>query len=608
MNAAAKAMDPAAQNLGQQKWKDAIPEEQNALQYLLRAEATFRQIEVAFGSRMGGSGGGGGSGRDLQSLFDLELDTEKNQFETEHTAGGANEGAQDIDSALQKLDELARRQEELAEQQSRNPKGFQSRWQQEALRREAEKLQEQMAQIARNNASQSAASSSSSSSTSPSGSGRQSGTQASAQQALDRLRQANDDMRRAASPEQSVADARRAADRLREASNLLGRMRNEDASQRVNSMVREGDRLAGEQRSQEERLRRALDLAEITRRPSQGQSEAASQEMAGLADDRQRMANDLAGLEKEMQNAIRDLASGQGAAAAKLRDGLSGMQQSELRAHAQRSADMLRRGMNPSSNTTEAAITAGLERLNEQLHQAQRTVSGQQRNPEEALDQVERLRRQVETLARNLGAGNPQPGQGRENNDQAGQQHEGNTQAGVTRGSNPQMGQGSEGGGNANGLRGGTPGDPRDAGEYVGGYDPGGFTWPQGKERQPKPTSQADIERAFQEALRDLNELRQSVKGEPGPLGDIHDLLRELNRLDPRRFPGNPAMLEELHAQVLTGVDKIELRLRRDLDEKQTGQVRSGDTLRVPAGYQDSVAEYFRRLSKRPNATNSSGK
>ena len=61
-------------------------------------------------------------------------------------------------------------------------------------------------------------------------------------------------------------------------------------------------------------------------------------------------------------------------------------------------------------------------------------------------------------------------------------------------------------------------------------------------------------------------------------------------------------MLEELHAQVLTSVDKLELRLRREWDEKQTGQVRSGDSLRVPPGYQGSVAEYFRRLSKRPEA------
>ncbi len=64
MDAAAKAMDPAAKALQQQKWKDALPEEQKALQSLLRAEATFRQIEVAFGS-MAGGGSGAGSGRDL---------------------------------------------------------------------------------------------------------------------------------------------------------------------------------------------------------------------------------------------------------------------------------------------------------------------------------------------------------------------------------------------------------------------------------------------------------------------------------------------------------------------------------------------------------------
>ena len=66
------------------KWRDAIPNEQKALQHLLRAEATFRQIQVAFGSR--GGGGGGGAGRDLASLFDLELDTAKNQYETQQSA------------------------------------------------------------------------------------------------------------------------------------------------------------------------------------------------------------------------------------------------------------------------------------------------------------------------------------------------------------------------------------------------------------------------------------------------------------------------------------------------------------------------------------------
>ena len=88
MTAAAQAMDPAASKLKDRKWQDAMPSEQKALQNLLRAEATFRQIEVAFGSR-GGGGGGGGAGRDLASLFDLELDTQKNQYETAQTAGAS---------------------------------------------------------------------------------------------------------------------------------------------------------------------------------------------------------------------------------------------------------------------------------------------------------------------------------------------------------------------------------------------------------------------------------------------------------------------------------------------------------------------------------------
>ena len=58
-----------------------MPPEQKALQGALRAEATFRDIQVAFGTQ-GGGGGAGGAGRDLENLADLELDREKNQYET----------------------------------------------------------------------------------------------------------------------------------------------------------------------------------------------------------------------------------------------------------------------------------------------------------------------------------------------------------------------------------------------------------------------------------------------------------------------------------------------------------------------------------------------
>ncbi len=148
MEMAAQAMNEAVDKLKVKGWKDAIQPEQKALQYLLRAEATRRQIQVAFG-RQGGGGGGGGAGRDLESLFDLELDTEKNQYETGMQSASADRRQKETDEALQKLEQLARRQQELAQQQRDQRQSPQQRWQQEMLRREAEELKKKMEELAR---------------------------------------------------------------------------------------------------------------------------------------------------------------------------------------------------------------------------------------------------------------------------------------------------------------------------------------------------------------------------------------------------------------------------------------------------------------------------
>ena len=150
LEAAAAEMDPASEKLKGQNWKDALVPEQKALQHLLRAEATFRDIQVAFG---GGGGGGGGqnAGRDLSSMFDLELDREKNQYETGQSGGNSAEQRQkEADEALQRLSDLARRQKELAQQQNQSKQqSFEQRWQQEMLRREAEELRKQMEQLSK---------------------------------------------------------------------------------------------------------------------------------------------------------------------------------------------------------------------------------------------------------------------------------------------------------------------------------------------------------------------------------------------------------------------------------------------------------------------------
>jgi hypothetical protein len=643
MNAAASAMSPAAQQLQEQKWKDALPSEQKALQNLLRAEATFRQIQVAFGSSGGGGGAGGGAGRDLASLFDLELDTEKNQYETAQTAGSASQQQKEIDEAMQKLDQLARRQEELAQQQKNNAQSSEQRWQQEMLRRQAEELQRQMEQMARNNGQNSSGSqsgsqqgnsqgSSSSGSAGQSGSGGQSGSSGQSasngqsgsagqsgangksgdprvQQALDRLRQATDDMRRATTPQQSEAEARRAADRLKEATDLLGSMRHEQSSSKVDSLADEASRLTQEEHDQAEKIQQAF---------GQGPGPmVGTQERKKLADDREKLANDLGGLEKNLQDTARELATNnQSAASTKLREALGDMQQSDLRARVQRGADWMRRGIDPNANGMEPEIAAGMQRLEKGLHDAQQAMGAapqpgndsQQQGIETALNRVERLRNQLGGLSRDgqgrqQGQGQQGGGQGQGQAQGQGQgQGQGGGQGGQQsgqRGSGPggafgaRMGDGTSG----NGYRNGNYGGGGNNGTIYGNFDTGNNTPRGGSPMQPD-NSPVPTQRAYDDTLRDLNQLRQAVRDDPESAKEVQQLIQEMERLDPARFPGNPALVEQLHSQVLADVDKLELQLRRQLDDKDAGQVRSGDTKTVPQGYEESVAEYYRRLSK----------
>ncbi len=68
-----------------------------------------------------------------------------------------------------------------------------------------------------------------------------------------------------------------------------------------------------------------------------------------------------------------------------------------------------------------------------------------------------------------------------------------------------------------------------------------------------------------------------------------------MRNLDPGRFPGITALVELMHQQLVSNDDALELQLRRQLDENRGGTIRNTDPTKVPAGYQDSVAEYYRR-------------
>jgi hypothetical protein len=549
MAAAADAMRPAAQKLAAQSWKEAVPDEQKALQYLLRAEATFRQIQVAFGSAAG-SGTPNSAGRDLASLFDLELDTQKNQYESAQTAATSQQRAAQIDDALKKLDELARRQNALAEQ-NRGEQSAEQRWQQEMLRRKVEELTQQLQQLARNG-QQSGSPSQQSGQSGQQGQsqGQQSQQERQAREALSRLRQAQESMRRA-SEESSPDAARQAAQQVREAMNLLGGMQTQDAGKQIDSLAREAQRLGQEQRQQAGRMR-------SVEGPTFPGSRLGRDRMEALINDRQKLADDLAKLQGDMRSAERATLEHNKDAAKKLREALSDLEQADTETQMQRSADRMRRGYGPLGDSPEDQIAESLQRLQEQLGQARQAMAsggGNGKSPGAgALDAAERLRGRLAALDESLRRQGEATGGGR-----------------------------------------GSTGGP------VNGAWNSGNNGPLRSRVAPERAPPVDPEQVFRQASRDMEQLRRAVQEDPEARREVEDLIRSMQKLDPKRFPGNPAMVDEMYSRTVAGVDRLELQLRHQSADSAPGQVRSDSAAPVPDGYQAAVADYFRRLSKNQN-------
>lgn len=584
MMAAAQAMAPAATSLSGQNWSAALPDEEKALRNLLRADATFRAIEIAFGAQ-GGGGGGSSAGRDLASMFNLELDNQKNQYETQPTASSAEQKAQKINDALQKLDQLAQRQQQMA--QAGSPQqAAEQRWQQDLLRREAEQLQQQLQQMAQNaaaaaSAGQTGQASTSSTASPSSSSSGQSSAAAATQAALNRLRQANQAMQRAASPQESpaqaAADARQAAQALEQARDALSRLQQQNAGDRLAGMQSEAGQLAQEQKRQADQVRQ---LIATHKQPTQ-------QQMNQLIQGRQAVSSRFDQLEKQLRAAAAELNSSQPGASGRIRSALDAADGNDLGTRLQRSADWLRNG--DFSDQNETALTQDLRQLSRNLGQAQAALGSAKGSASNAalasaMDQLERLRQQIAQLG---GNGNPAAGSSGRSGVRGGATN-GNRQSGPIAGGQ-------------NGYNSGRVGNAPGGGyryQYGnGGYDLGN-THIVGQAVAPQAgPNPADMQRAIQQDLDALNRLRPALPQDAATQRQIQDLIHMTQGLDPSRFPGNPAMLAEMHQQLLSSVDALELQIRQRLDDSQGGQIRGRAPEPVPAGYAAAVAAYYRKLS-----------
>ena len=417
-------------------------------------------------------------------------------------------------------------------------------------------------------------------------------------------------MRRAASQNASAADSRRAADRLREATDLLGGLQQQDAAGRLNSMAQTADQLAAQQKQQADHVRDLMAQQNAARAAGQPPNYPSAQEIDKMVNDRQQVTDDLARLTQQMRNAARELAPTQPAASSKLRSALEGMDENDLGTRMQRSSDWLRSGN--FSDPAETALTSDLQKLGQQVGDAARALGSAQHTSEDAalnraMDDLSRLRDQLAGLGGRPNAQpNGQPGQGQPGRptvptrstqpspirptrpatgnpvkpgNRPSWSGPGNRQVKPADASRAQVGNrlagpvGNPGGGAGN----------RDRNVY-GGYDTGN-TRISGQAVAPQQgPNPADTQREIDQGLNLLNQVRAAVQDSPEARQQLQSLIDQMRNLDPSRFPGNPALVEQMHQQLVSSVDALELQLRRQLDENQGGTIRNTDPTKVPAG------------------------
>jgi hypothetical protein len=396
---------------------------------------------------------------------------------------------------------------------------------------------------------------------------------------MTRLRDAQDSMRRAVD-QGDAAGARRAAEGLRDAMAALGGLQRNESSNHLDALGHQAQQLADRARQQQQQLQDMIGHPSGVDRA--GKPLPSAQRMI---DARQQLADEVGRLEQSLRDAERAALKGNRDAAAKLRESLAGLDESDVQTRLQRSADLMRRGYNPAGDSSEADIPDELSKLGDSVRQASRAPDdGLGSN--EARAAVQRFRARLAQMdagaARNAGSQAPS-GAAAAGQDQSQGQGPGpatGTANGAVRGR--VTGAGGGRGGNIDG--GWNTGDnqygARATAPLVAGVTP------------------ADREKNFDQGLTDLQTVRRAVGDDPEAKRQLDALVRSMEHLDPRRFPGNPQVVDQLFAEVRSEVDRLELQLGRDPAAADRGVVRNADSLAVPEGYQEAVAEYYRRLSK----------
>lgn len=118
--------------------------------------------------------------------------------------------------------------------------------------------------------------------------------------------------------------------------------------------------------------------------------------------------------------------------------------------------------------------------------------------------------------------------------------------------------------------------------------------------RNSPPVRAEDFQNAYNETMRNLRQLEQQQAGsDPGMARDLQNLMREMQRLNPYTYANDPLLAQRINQVLMGNVQQLEMELRRKVEEANgASSVRSPGSERVPPGYADKVADYYRKLGK----------
>ena len=347
----------------------ALPREQKALTHLQRADAVFRDVQVAFGQGGGGGGGGGprAQAEDLASLFELEMDKLRNQYETveqQHRSTADNE----VDELLQRLAELARRQEQENERIRRGVRqsGGGAGSAQNQLAAETEDVARRLERLARERSRPDLAAVSR------------------------RLRDAAQDMRSASNSSEGLESGLSAANELRNARRDLDGQRRERLGRDVQNALDETKRL----RAAQDRIRSAVqDLEE----------ERTREAITRVSGQKQDLAERVQRLEQHLDEVSRYWSRDEPEAAAAVGEAADGIRDRKLKEKIHYSRGVATQRSPDYADQFESMIANDLEALEQDLNAAREVVEGSDRaGRDDVLDRAASLVRGLEGLRNRL--------------------------------------------------------------------------------------------------------------------------------------------------------------------------------------------------------------